>query len=164
MPRPPGQASTLGNLYGDHYERYKLPHGGQLWWGGNAIRMRMQRAVEDALDEVALQCVADAHPNTPFRYGYARGSLGKGWPNGERYKNTDSPPSGALPPTWDGTGPRKGMGNTYILWGSAGVHYYMILEIGTASRPAHNMIRNAADKYYPTLTATIAKHYKNPIP
>ena len=136
--------------------------GTSFWWNGRGIKNRMERAVEDALDEIALKCVADAHPNTPFRYGYARGSLGKGWPTGERYTNTDQPPTGALPATWDGSKAKDDGKLKYILWGSAGIHYYLLLEFGYSPQ-GQNMLRNAADKYYPDLAGAIARRYRNPV-
>ena len=162
MPRPPGGHNIFGTLYGDRYEYHRLKNGSEFWWGGNAIKARMQQAVEDGLDEIALRCITDAHPNTPFRYGYARGSLGKGWPTGERYRDTESAPTGDLPPTWDHSGAKKGGASTYILWGSAGVSYFMGLELGSSPQ-GRNMLRNAADKYYPYLGKAIAKHFRNPI-
>ena len=99
-------------------------------WKGRDVRELIRAAQAEALEETAVACVRDAHPNTPIRTGTLRGSI--------RFQPVEETEQGM-----------------FVEWGSYGVNYAIYVELGTGRRNGVFMLRNAADREYPKLASRI---------
>ena len=133
-----------------------------LNWLGDAVQADVLKAAKLGVEDILVDCVADAQPNTPYRTGALHDS--------ERTSE-------------DGV---KIQGNVvYGEWGSYGISYALAVETGNralippgsfvedADQPEtnftrtsrnegnKNFLRGAADKNYPNLSKRVKAHYES---
>ena len=103
-----------------------------LLWNGQRVKVEVENASVEAIDDVLEECVNDAKADHPFqnRTGKAEASIQR------------KPATASL---------TKISGR----WGSYRVRYFFYLEVGTSKMPAFPTLRPAADRNYPHLAAKI---------
>ena len=102
-----------------------MSKGFTLQWNGDAILARHRQAQKAAVEEVTTLAAAAAAADTPVDTGRAQRSV-------------QALPAQSLRAN-----------RTGATWGSFGVPYYIFLEL------RGNMLRNAADRYYPQLARAL---------
>ena len=113
-----------------------VSRNGGVDWRGDEVRKNLLEASRKAINEVMADCVRDAVPNTPYVTGNLRRS--------EKIQRLATIRRNEVSGDW-------GMSDE-------DANYAIHVEAGTGSRPGRYMLRNAADKVYPTLTGRIRQN------